>query len=134
MAVFLLVLTGSPGIPVDIYLIQKRPHYPTAQKFSIARTPNSRADNIINKPEHKLAEFDHINQALQNNGFRMQMCSSDQFLAQPTESHPRSQPPDTFVFISVPYVQGFSEAIKRFWPKSALEWLYNHILCCHLQG
>ena len=42
------------------------------------------------------------------------MCSSDQFLAQQTESHPRSQPPDSYsAFISIPYVQGVSEPIKR---------------------
>ena len=39
-------------------------HHPTAQKLSIARTLHSRTDNIINKPEHKLAEFNHINQTL----------------------------------------------------------------------
>ena len=89
-------------------------HHPTAQKLSIARTLYSRADNIINKPEHKLAEFDHINQVLQNNGFPRHMCSSDQFLAQKTESHPRSQPPDIYsAFISIPYVQIVSEPIKR---------------------
>ena len=42
------------------------------------------------------------------------MCCSDQVLAQQTESHPRSQPPDTYsAFISIPYVQGISEPIKR---------------------
>ena len=35
-------------------------HHPTIQKLSIARTLYSRAGNIINKSEHKLAEFDHI--------------------------------------------------------------------------
>ena len=89
-------------------------HHPTDQKLSIARTLYSRADNIINKPEHKLDEFDHINQTLQNNGFPRHMCSSDQFLAQQTESYPRSQPSDTYsAFISIPYVQGISEPIKR---------------------
>ena len=43
------------------------------------------------------------------------MCSSDQFLAQQTESHPRSQTPDTYsAFISIPYVQGVSEPIESF--------------------
>ena len=89
-------------------------HHPTTQKLSIARTLYSRADNIINKSEHKLAEFDYIYQTLQNNGFPRHMCSSDQFLAQQTESHPRSQPPDSYsAFISIPYVQGVSEPIKR---------------------
>ena len=42
------------------------------------------------------------------------MCSSDQFLAQQTESHPRFQPPDSYsAVISIPYVQGVSEPIKR---------------------
>ena len=71
-------------------------HHPTALKLNIARTLYSRADNIINKPKHKLTEFDHINQTLQNNGFPVHMCSSDQFLAQQTKSHPRSQPPGTY--------------------------------------
>ena len=44
-------------------------HHPTAQKLSIAQTLYSRADNVSNKPENKLAEFDYINQTLQNNGF-----------------------------------------------------------------
>ena len=89
-------------------------HHPTTQKLSIARILYSKAVNIIHKPEHKLAEFDHIHQTLQNNGFPRHMSSSDQFLAQQTESHPRSQPPDTYsAFISIPYVLGVSEPIKR---------------------
>ena len=48
----------------------------------------------------------------------MHMCSSDQFLAQQTEFHPRSEPPDTyFAFISIPCVQGVSKAINPFVPK-----------------
>ena len=89
-------------------------HRPTAQKLSITRTLYSRADDIINKPEYKLAEFDHINQTLQNDGFLRDMCSSDQFLAQQTKSPPRPQPPDTYsAFISILYVEGVSEPIKR---------------------
>ena len=43
----------------------------------------------------------------------MHMCSSDQFLAQQTESHPRSQPPDTYsAFIYIKYAQKVSETIK----------------------
>ena len=46
----------------------------------------------------------------------MHMCSSDQFLAEQTESHPRSQLPDTyFAFISILYVQVVFEAIKMVW-------------------
>ena len=42
------------------------------------------------------------------------MWSSDQFLAQQTESYHGSQPPDThYAFISIPYVQGVSEPIKK---------------------
>ena len=68
MALFPLMLTGSPRILVDIYVI----HLTILQiKLSTARTLYSRADNIINKPEHKSAESDHINQTLQNNGFPM---------------------------------------------------------------
>ena len=89
-------------------------HHPTTQKLSIARTLYSRADNIINKSELKLAEFDPIYQTLQNNGFPRHKCSSDQFLAQQTKSHPRSQPSDTyFALISIPYVQVVSEPIKK---------------------
>ena len=89
-------------------------HHPTAKKLSIVRTLYSRADNIINNPDHKLAEFNHINQTLQNNGFPTHMWSSDQFLAQQTESHHGSQPPDPYsAFISIPYVQGVSEPIKK---------------------
>ena len=43
----------------------------------------------------------------------MHLCSSNQILTQQTESHPRSQPPDTYsAFSSIPYVQGVSEAFK----------------------
>ena len=78
-------------------------HHLTAQKLSIAQTLYSKADNIITKPEHKLAEFNHTNQTQQNNRFSMHLCSSNQFLAQQTESRPRSQPPDTYsAFISIP--------------------------------
>ena len=42
------------------------------------------------------------------------VCPSDQFFAQQTKSHPRSQPPDTYsAFTSIPYVQGVLELIKR---------------------
>ena len=103
MALFPLMFTGSPHIPKDIYPIHLtiRP----LKSSALPETFYSRADNIINKPEHKLAEFDHINQTSQNNGFSRHMCSSGQFLAQQTESHPRSQPPDTYsAFISIQYV------------------------------
>ena len=99
-------------------------HCPTAQKLSIARTLCSRADNIINKPEHKLAEFDYINQTLQNNGYPTHMCSSDQFLAQQTESHPRSQPPYTYSLLSQFHMcREFLSPLREFWPQLALEWL-----------
>ena len=57
---------GSPRIPVDIYLIQ----------ITILSLKSSALPEPVNKPEHKLAVFDHINQTLQNNGFSMHMCSS----------------------------------------------------------
>ena len=42
------------------------------------------------------------------------VCPGDQFLAQQTKSHPRSQPPDTYsAFISIPYVQEVLKLIKR---------------------
>ena len=42
------------------------------------------------------------------------MCSSDQFFAQQTKSHPRTQRHDSYsAFISIPYVQGVSEPIER---------------------
>ena len=42
------------------------------------------------------------------------MCSNNQFLAQQTESHPRSQLPDTYsAFFSIRYVQRVFEAKKR---------------------
>ena len=44
----------------------------------------------------------------------MHMSSSDQFLAQQTEFHPRSQPPNSYsAFISIPYVHRVCEGIKR---------------------
>ena len=46
------------------------------------------------------------------------MCSSHQFLAQLTESQHQSQLPNTYsAFISIPYVQRVSEAIKRVFAK-----------------
>ena len=70
------------------------------------------SDDIINKPQYKLAEFDHTNQTLQNNGLPKR---SDQFLALQTEPDFRSQPPNTYsAFISIQYyVQKFFEAVER---------------------
>ena len=54
-------------------------HHHTAQKLSVVQTLYSGADNIIYKPKHKLAVFDHINQPLQNNKFPIQTCLTINF-------------------------------------------------------
>ena len=52
----------------------------------------------------------------------MHICSSNQFLAQQTESHPRPQPPDTYsTFISILYMLGVSEPIKRVMARVRIE-------------
>ena len=86
-------------------------HHPTSQKLSIARTLYSRPDNIINKPEHKLAEYDHIHQTLQNNGFPRHMCSSDQFLARLNLTLDLNRLTHTLLLFQ--FHKGVSEPIKR---------------------
>ena len=59
-----------------------------------------------------------------NHNSRLKFLSTLCEIAQQTESHHRSQPPDTYyVFISIPCVQRVSEPItvSEFWPKSELE-------------
>ena len=85
-------------------------HHPFFQKVSIVRTLYSRAEKIINNDSDKKLKSSKIKDTLQSNGFPIPMCSN-KFFSKTTQNRNSSNNYTTFV--SIPYVQGVSEPIKR---------------------
>ena len=108
-------------------------HHPTTQKLSIARTLYSRADNITNKSKHKLAEFDYIYQTLKTMGFQDICALAINFLLSRLNlTLDLNRLTHTLLLSQFHMCREFLSLLREFWPKSALEWLWNHIVCCHL--
>ena len=108
-------------------------HHPTSQKLSITRILYSRADNIVNKPEHKLAGFDHINQTHKTMDFLCICALAINFLLSRLNLILDLNHLIHILLSSQFYwCKEFLRLFREFCPKSTLEWFWNHIVCCHL--
>ena len=85
-------------------------HHPFSQKVSIARTLYSRAEKLINNESNRKPESSKIKDTLQSNGFPTPIYSNT-FFSKTTQNRNSSNNYTTFV--SIPYLQGVSEPIKR---------------------
>ena len=73
--------------------------------MSVARTLYSRASKIVSNHDGKIKEFHHIADSLKVNGFPSHRCTF------PRQKQSVTQPSTSFV--SIPYIHGISEPIKR---------------------
>ena len=82
-------------------------HHPFSQEVSIARTFYFRAEKIINNESNRKSELSKIKDTLQSDEFN---CSNT-FFSKTTQN--RNSSNNCTTFVSIPYVQGVSEPIKR---------------------
>ena len=92
-------------------------HHPFSQKVS-TQTLYSRAEKIINNESNRKSELSKIKDTLQSNQFPTPICSNT-FFSKTTQNRISSNNYTTFV--SIPYVQGVSEPIKRLLAQVGIE-------------
>ena len=101
-------------------------HHPFSQKVSIARTLYSRAEKIINNESNRKSELSKIKDTLQSNGFPTPICSNT-FFSKTTQN--RNSSNNCATFVSIPYVQGVSEPIKRVLAQVGIETIFYVVVC-----
>ena len=93
-------------------------HHPFSQKVSIAGTLYFRVEKIINNESNRKSELSKIKDTLQFNRFPSPICLNT-FFSKTTQNRNSSNNYTTFV--SIPYVQGVSEPIKRVLAQVGIE-------------
>ena len=101
-------------------------HHPFSQKVSIAGTLYSRAEKIINNESNRKSELSKIKDTLQSNGFPTPICSNT-FFSKTTQN--RNSSNNCTTFVSIPYVQGVSEPIKRVLAQVGIETVFYVVVC-----
>ena len=105
----------------------------TAQKLSIAWTLYSRANNIISKPEINWPSSITSTKHYKTMDFLCICALAINFLLRRVNlTLDLNRLTHTLLLSQFHMSREFLSLLREFWPKSALEWLWNHIASCHL--
>ena len=99
------------NIDIELFLtkyLQFNSHHPSQHKCLVARTFLDRAKNISSTDVVKLSEVQHAVDALKINGYTGRFIRSCQSTTVSTNQSQTSRG-----FVTLPYLQGFSEKIAR---------------------
>ena len=87
-------------------------HHPSAHKAAVVRTLHHRAQTIPSNASLKLEEQQKVDNALDLNGYPRKMINRFSQL-RPTSDVPSQSTTTNSTYVSIPYVKGTSEAIRR---------------------
>jgi len=102
-------VTSRTGENTDKYL-DFQSHHPLAHKLAVVKTLQNRANTHCTYANDGLVEQKRVSQALMKNGYPRRVTQQRMETATRNQRRQESNPRAT---VTIPYVRGTSEAIKR---------------------